>query len=178
VHRTDRLNCVERNATVSDMPTSVIRVSAKAVIISDGAILLTRNLHPEDPDGDFYLLPGGGQRHGESLTACLRREVREETGYRVVVGDVLWIRDYIGARHEFAEYERDVHQVEVMFSCSVDAAADVSEPTEPDTWQLSVDWVPIAGVSQLRFFPSALVPHLATPATRGLCGPHYLGDVN
>lgn len=160
------------------MPMGVIRISAKAVIVSDGAILLTRNLHPDDPDGDFYLLPGGGQRHGESLTACLRREVREETGYPVAVGDVLWIRDYIGANHEFAEHERDVHQVEVMFSCSIDATADVSEPTEPDSWQLSVDWVPIAGVSRIRIFPSALVPHVVALAAHGSHGPHYLGDVN
>ncbi|NIA25680.1 MAG: NUDIX domain-containing protein [Gammaproteobacteria bacterium] len=160
------------------MPMSAIRLAAKAVIVSDGAILLTRNLHPDDPDGDFYLLPGGGQRHGESLTDCLRREVREETGYPLIVGDVLWIRDYIGASHEFAEYERDVHQVEVMFSCSIDATAGPSEPTEPDAWQLSVDWVPIARLSDLRFFPSALVPRLVALAARGSYGPHYLGDVN
>jgi len=174
----DRLHRVERRATVSGMSMRAIRLAAKAVIVSDGAILLTRNLHPDDPDGDFYLLPGGGQRHGESLTDCLRREIREETGYPLVVGDVLWIRDYIGARHEFAEHERDVHQVEVMFFCSIDATADVSEPTEPDPWQLSVDWVPIGGLSDLRFFPAALVPHVATLAARGPDGPHYLGDVN
>ena len=49
------------------MPDPSIRVAAKAVIISDGEILLIRNLHPDDPGGEFFLLPGGGQNHGEPL---------------------------------------------------------------------------------------------------------------
>lgn len=46
--------------------------------------------------------------------------MREATGYAVAVGDVLWVRDYIGASHAFAAYEPDVHQIEVMFACWVD----------------------------------------------------------
>lgn len=41
-----------------------IRNSAKAIIIKDGRILLTKN---EDQFGTFYLLPGGGQEKGVSL---------------------------------------------------------------------------------------------------------------
>ena len=91
-----------------------IRVAAKAVVIDGEEILLTRNLHPNDPDGEFYLLPGGGQHYGESLSECIRREVLEETGYDVSVGEVVFVRDYIGANHEFAAYEPDVHQVEQL----------------------------------------------------------------
>jgi hypothetical protein len=40
-----------------------IRVAAKAVVIDGGEILLTRNLNPNDPDGEFFLLPGGGQHY-------------------------------------------------------------------------------------------------------------------
>jgi ADP-ribose pyrophosphatase YjhB (NUDIX family) len=155
-----------------------IRVASKAVIVVDGEILLTRNLHPDDPDGEFFLLPGGGQNHGEALDDCLRREVCEETGYPVVVGDVLWVRDYIGAGHEFAAYEPDVHQIEVMFSCSVDRSRSPAEPIEEDAWQLSVDWIPLDELPGLRFFPGALVPRLLSLADGGVTGPRYLGDVN
>jgi ADP-ribose pyrophosphatase YjhB (NUDIX family) len=160
------------------MPDRCIRVAAKAVIISGGEILLTRNLHPEDPDGEFFLLPGGGQNHGEALDACLRREVCEETGYPIEVGDVLWVRDYIGASHEFAAHEPEVHQIEVMFSCSVDRSLPPSVPVEEDAWQLSVDWIPVQDLPGLRFFPSALVPHLVDLIGDGVGVPHYLGDVN
>lgn len=160
------------------MPDPSIRVAAKAVIISDGEILLIRNLHPDDPGGEFFLLPGGGQNHGEPLDDCLRREVCEETGYPIEVGEVLWVRDYIGASHEFAAHEPDVHQIEIMFSCSIDRSAAPSHAVEEDAWQLSVDWVPVEELPNLRFFPSVLVPHLMKLVGEGAGLPRYLGDVN
>ena len=155
-----------------------IRVAAKAVIIEEGEILLTRNLHPDDPDGEFFLLPGGGQHHGERLDECLRREVREETGYSIEVDDVLWVRDYIGASHAFAAYEPDVHQVEVMFSCSVDRSQARTEPMEVDAWQLSVDWIRLEDLPGLRLFPAALVPGLMSITAGRIDNARYLGDVN
>ena len=155
-----------------------IRVAAKAVVIDGGEILLTRNLHPEDPDGEFFLLPGGGQNYGESLSECLQREFLEETGYGVSVGEVLFVRDYIGANHEFAAYEPDVHQVEVMFSCSVDRSEAPAERTETDEWQVSVDWVRIEDLADLRIFPGALAEFLVGSDRTGLPGARYLGDVN
>ena len=160
------------------MPELPIRVSAKGVIVSGDRVLLTRNLHPEDPGGEFYLLPGGGQHHGESLAACVRREVHEETGYSIVPGDVLWIRDYIGASHEFASHDSDAHQVEVMFSCSIDTTTDRSEPTEPDAQQLSAEWVSIDRLGQLRIFPAAIVSHIVALAAGRPPQRRYLGDVN
>jgi hypothetical protein len=53
----------------------------------------------------------------------------------VEVGDVLWIRDYIGASHEFKAFEPDVHQIEVVFSCSVDRSRRPAQPVEEDAWQ-------------------------------------------
>lgn len=155
-----------------------IRVASKAVIVDDGEILLTRNLHPQDPDGEFFLLPGGGQNHGEPLDDCLRREVCEETGYAVTVGDVLWVRDYIGASHEFKAYEPDVHQIEVMFSCSVDRSYPRLPPLEEDAWQVSVDWIPLDDLVNVRFFPAALVADLVALFKDGVGSPRYLGDVN
>ena len=155
-----------------------IRVAAKAVVIDGGEILLTRNLHPNDPHGEFFLLPGGGQHYGESLSECVRREVLEETGYGVSVGAVVFVRDYIGANHEFAAYEPDVHQVEVMFSCSVDRSEVPGGPTEIDEWQVSVDWVRIEDLAGLRIFPKALAEFLVASDRTGLPGARYLGDVN
>jgi 8-oxo-dGTP pyrophosphatase MutT (NUDIX family) len=156
-----------------------IRISAKAVIVDDGRILLTRNRHPDDPDGDFFLFPGGGQEHGEPLAECLRREVSEETGYTVEVGDVLWVRDYIGASHQFAAYEPDVHQVEVMFACTVDGDQVPHAPTEEDPWQLSIEWVGASELAGIRFFPAVLLAQLVDFVRDGVRkGRAYLGDVN
>jgi 8-oxo-dGTP diphosphatase len=70
-----------------------IRNSAKAIIISSNKVLLTKN---QDDDGIFYLLPGGGQEHGETIHKALIRECVEEIGEQVEIGELLHIREYIG----------------------------------------------------------------------------------
>jgi len=52
-------------------------VSAKAVIVQDGCVLLARN------DRDEWELPGGRVERGEEPAAAAVREVAEETGLRV-----------------------------------------------------------------------------------------------
>ena len=159
------------------------RVSCKLVVIdSKGRVLLTRN---RDREGLFYLLPGGGQRFGETLPEAARREAMEETGYSIRPGRLLFVRDYIGASHEFAGEDSDVHQVEVMFEGSLERGAPVGTPSDPDTWQTGVEWVPASSLEALlkregrRIYPSilsSLLPRLASGEK--LSGPTYLGDVN
>ncbi|WP_211231311.1 NUDIX domain-containing protein [Halonatronum saccharophilum] len=76
-----------------------IRNSAKAIIIKNGKVLLTKNKSQLEV---FYLLPGGGQNKFERLEDALRRECREEIGVDIEVGDIVFIREYIGRNHQFA----------------------------------------------------------------------------
>src|SRR4051812_888206 len=92
-----------------------VRVAAKAIIMREGRLLVTRNV---DAEGTFFLLPGGGQEHGESLPEALRREVLEEVGVPVEVNDLVLVRDYIARNHEFAQ-EGEVHQLELCFRCTL-----------------------------------------------------------
>ena len=56
------------------------RNSAKAVVINNGKLLVNRC---RSRFGDYYTLPGGGQRTGEMLPETVKRELLEETGYSV-----------------------------------------------------------------------------------------------
>ena len=152
-----------------------LRNSAKAVIVRDGELLVTRNRSADDPAGDWLLLPGGGQHPGETLTGALRREVAEETGYAVEPLRLLWIREYIGSRHEFALYDAGEHQIEFMFECRIVGSG---EPQEIDAHQVGIDWVPLDRLQEVRLYPAALTERLATLAADGTVGPVYLGDVN
>lgn len=152
------------------------RNSVKAVILRDGAVLMTVN---EDQWGEFLLLPGGGQEFGESMAEALIRECREELGCEVIVGDILGARDYIGSRHEFAEYDSHMHQVEIIFSAELAPGAEPGAGELPDDqgdWaQTGIEWVPLANLAARRVYPAALKPWLQSlpdPPRR------YLGPVN
>ena len=150
-----------------------IRNSAKAIIIRDGCLLLTRNV---DSDGDWYIPPGGGQHYGETLHDALRRECQEEIGTSVRIGSLRWVREYLGKNHEFAEEDGDAHQVEFWFECAVDADYVPQMGHTIDTDQTGVNWLPITDLEQYRLYPKILKTILAKgmgeePLT-------YLGDVN
>ena len=133
-----------------------IRNSAKAIIIRGDKVLLTKNV---DEEGDFYLFPGGGQEHSETLQQALMRECFEEAGYQVEVGELLYIREYIGKNHERSTYHRDFHQVEFYFACTVVNEMDRNLPTNPDSHQVGIEWVKIEDILQYRCYPKELGRH-------------------
>ena len=57
-------------------------VAVYGIIIEDGKILLTQQW-------DGYSLPGGGTKLGETLAETFTREVEEETGLVVEIGDII-----------------------------------------------------------------------------------------
>jgi 8-oxo-dGTP diphosphatase len=68
-----------------------VRLGAYAWCERDGAVLLTR-VSPHGPGGGLWTLPGGGLDFGEDPAAGAIREVREETGYHVELGDLVGVR--------------------------------------------------------------------------------------
>jgi 8-oxo-dGTP diphosphatase len=149
-----------------------IRNSAKAVIIRDDYVLLTKN---KDDSGYFYLFPGGGQEAGESLVEAVYRECIEEIDQSVVVADLLHIREYIGKNHEFAEWDHEIHQIEFYFHCQLlDGEITIINGANPDSMQVGVEWVKLSDLENYRLYPKALIPILINKQQARI----YLGDVN
>lgn len=64
-----------------------LRVHAHAVIrVGDRIVVHRRQTH----ERDHLTLPGGRVKDRESVTEALRREILEETGIEVVLGDLLF----------------------------------------------------------------------------------------
>lgn len=155
--------------------TKRFRPSAKAVVLSEGRLLVTRNNTPGDGRGDWFILPGGGQLLGETLEDALRREVREETGYEVLPGRLLWVRELIVALRPDWPFDPGDHAIEFMFESQV---VGRGEPVEADEYQIGVEWVTTTRLGEIRFYPQALVGRLQALSAGGDPGPPYLGDVD
>jgi len=129
-----------------------IRLSIKAIIIKENKILLTKNRYRGEV---FYLLPGGGQNHGERIDEALKRECLEEIGCPVEMNQLVFIRDYIGKNHKFANHEGDVHQVELMFSCKLlDGSPSMTK--NKDDYQIGIEWIPLGELKNIIIYPKAL----------------------
>ena len=152
-----------------------IRNSAKSIIISGEKILLTKN---QDNDGYFYLFPGGGQEHGETIHQALIRECIEEIGQQVEIEELLHIREYIGKNHEYSSFDFDVHQVEFYFTCKIVSEINsYKKPSNPDIHQVGIEWIPVEKLLQYRVYPKELRKYIIKHFN-DVKSPVYLGDIN
>lgn len=67
-------------------------IRATGVLIEEGKVLLVKQ---DITATRHWALPGGRQEAGETLDQCLVRELKEETGLDVAIGDLLYITDRI-----------------------------------------------------------------------------------
>ncbi len=152
-----------------------IRNSAKAVILQDEKLLVIKK---EDDEGYYYILPGGGQEHGENLHQALKRECMEEVNAEVEIGNLLFIREYIGKNHEHFEFDSEVHQTEYMFLCNMkEGSNNIGNGIFPDEGQIGVEWLPLTEVLSFRLYPQTMRQYIIDYSA-GKDLPVYLGDIN
>jgi mutator protein MutT len=68
-------------------------VGVGAVVVRDGRALVVKRAH--EPRKGEWSLPGGTVELGETLVDAVKREIKEETGLDVDVGDVIEVFDRV-----------------------------------------------------------------------------------
>jgi ADP-ribose pyrophosphatase len=69
------------------------RVGVGAIVIHEGKILLVKR--GVSPGKGLWAIPGGTLHLGETLQNCAAREILEETGVTIAVGECLYVFDLI-----------------------------------------------------------------------------------
>jgi ADP-ribose pyrophosphatase YjhB (NUDIX family) len=144
-------------------------VECAGAVVRDGSgrFLLVRRARP--PALGRWSLPGGRIEPGETPAEAAVREVREETGLEVTVGDRAWIDSVHrtpGHRTPGQGSQReDFHAVRIVYDGAV--APDSPDPrvVEQDGSTVDARWVPLADVLS-GGFPVVAMVHDALAAMR------------
>ena len=100
------------------------RVAAYAVVTSERGLLLTQFNSQTHVSGDWGL-PGGGLEGGESPVEGVHREVWEETGQRIELGEVLAVQSQHWVGRAPAGALEDFHAVRIVYAATCPEPADV-----------------------------------------------------
>ncbi|WP_121253432.1 NUDIX domain-containing protein [Nocardioides ferulae] len=129
---------------MADLPI-VQRVAAYAVILREDKILLSR-LSSRLTDDELWTLPGGGLDHGEDPRDAVVREVHEETGLDVEIGDTA----RVFSMHVPAAWRDgrrvDVHALRIVYDGWVPVDAPPPRVVEVDGSTAEAAWLPVADV--------------------------------
>jgi 8-oxo-dGTP diphosphatase len=134
------------------------RLAARALILQDDRLLLV-NAYPGG-QSDLWCAPGGGVERGTSIPENLAREVMEETGLAIAVGDPALV-------NEFHDPATGFHQVEVFFRCTITAGKIDPAWQDPEGVVTTRHFFARADMARIRFKPASL------PAAAWGTGTHY-----
>lgn len=137
------------------------RIRVAALIVEDDRVLLV-----EHAKGDrrYWLLPGGGVDHGESLPCALQRELLEETGLEIAVGSLALVNDTIAP-------DQSRHIVHITFRARITGGTlNVGD----DARLIGASWLPLEELPHLSFYPAIQAEIAAAARTDAAM---YLGNI-
>jgi 8-oxo-dGTP diphosphatase len=112
-------------------------VVTAAVVERDGSFLVTRRQRGVHLEGHWEF-PGGKCDAGETLVACLRRELREELNVDATIGAEMFV-----TTHEYPDRRVELH----FFACEIEGRPEPQQGQE-------MRWVLRAELEELTFPPA------------------------
>lgn len=116
---------------------------------------------------EVYNLPGGNLELGEYLCEALSREMQEELGIEVAVGEMILVG-------EVYFEDRKKHTLHLLFEGKITAGIPKLNPKE--TSALGIKWLNISDLEKVNLYPNlskSIQEYLA-----GKLGNKYIGKIN
>ena len=124
-----------------------LRLAVRALILECDRLLVV-NAYPGGVS-DLWCAPGGGVEPHHSLHENLVREIHEETGLEIEVGDPALV-------NEFHDPARGFHQVDVYFRCRIVGGRLEAGWRDPEGVVTERRFVTRAELERLRHKPDSL----------------------
>jgi 8-oxo-dGTP diphosphatase len=140
-----------------------IDLRCSTILFRDESVLL---IHRTYGGADDWVLPGGTPREGESMAACARRELSEETGITADPARVAFVLEAV-------EPGPGRRTVDLVFLASGPASGQLPERREAG---LEPRFVPLAQLHELDLRPP-VAGHLRGMRARGVPSAPYLGNL-
>ena len=129
------------------MKTPCPRLAVRALILHHDRLLLVNAWG--GGLSDLWCAPGGGVERGASLHDNLAREVHEETGLTISVGDPALV-------NEFHDPDGPFHQVDLYFRCTILAGQITPQWQDPEGVVTERRFFTRAELATIRFKPDSL----------------------
>ena len=136
-----------------------IQVLSRAIIISDGHILLAYHPRPEPANNKelsipFYYLPGGQIEFKETAEAALQRELIKKTGHEIYIDHFLGVVEY-SWNFDGDDDCRDVHEINLIFSANF--AESLGKHEIPQKLEnVAFKWIPLDQLQSIDLRPEDL----------------------
>lgn len=132
------------------------RLAVRAILMQDDRLLLVNAWRDK---AHLWCAPGGGVDRHASLPDNLKREIYEECGLTVTVGEVCLVNEFNDAAHDF-------HQVDIYFRCTLVGGAISADWQDPEGIVQHRRWVTRTEIAGLQVKPDSLA-HVAWDAPPG-----------
>lgn len=100
------------------------RIAVRGIVLHENKLLCVKlKAYDGRAARTFWCTPGGGINPRESLQLALDREMREETGIAPVIGNLLYIQQYVSGAQEQLEFFFHVQNTEHYLTIDLSAAS-------------------------------------------------------
>ena len=141
-------------------------ISAGAIVVDEQDRLLLVH-HQEKDKFDFWVPPGGRLERNESIYDCARREVLEETGLQVELGEILYVQEF---------WEPDYHFVKFFIRGDViGGSLSTQNKEENEDFLVAARFFSQLELQELIVFPEILKSQFWLDWKRGDLPTRYLG---